>query len=141
MFEHFSRTRYPAGRSGNNPSKVKRVVSCKRKSHHLMVTRRKPPGISKTCDAANKENEMNCMQDMQQEIFDMDPWEFPLNVTHKHRTGETGFEQDDYCTFAEVRHIIQLSLYLCCGFILTLSFMLMYLSPLMYFSSKGIIAR
>lgn len=79
-----------------------------------MVARRKPPGISKTCDAANKENEMNCLQDMQQEIFDMDPWEFPLNVTDKHRTGEPGFEQDDYCTITEVRHLIQLSLYLCC---------------------------
>lgn len=75
-----------------------------------MVTRRKPPGTSKTCDAANKENERNCMEDMQQEIFDMDPWEFPLNVTNKHRTG---FQQDDYCTITEVRHIIQFRLYLC----------------------------
>lgn len=44
------------------------------------------------------------MQDMQQEIFDMEPWEFPLNVNDKHRTGETGFEEDDYCTITEVRH-------------------------------------
>lgn len=104
MFEHFSLPRYPVSRSGNNPGRVKRVVSCKRKTHHLTVARRKQLGIGRACDAAYKENEANCMQDMQQEIFDMEPWEFPLNVNDKHRTGETGFEEDDYCTITEVRH-------------------------------------
>lgn len=96
--------RYPVSRSGNNPGRVKRVVSCKRKTHHLTVARRKQPGTGKTYDAANKENEMNCMQDVQQEIFDMDPWEFPLNVNNNHKTGRTGSEQADYCTLTEVRN-------------------------------------
>ncbi|KAF1374976.1 hypothetical protein PFLUV_G00234620 [Perca fluviatilis] len=100
--EEFNRMRYPVSRSGNNPGRVKRVVSCKRKTHHLTVTRRKQLGTGKTYDAANKENEMNCVQDMQQDIFDMDPWEFPLNVTNDHKTGNTGSEQADYCTLTEL---------------------------------------
>lgn len=98
-------------RSGKNLGRVKRVVSCKRKTHHLTVTRRKQLGTGKTYDAANKENEMNCMQDMQQEIFDMDPWEFPLNVTNNHKTGNTGSEQADYCTLTEVRNTITAQIY------------------------------
>ncbi|XP_042356983.1 KATNB1-like protein 1 isoform X2 [Plectropomus leopardus] len=99
--EDFNKKRYPVSRSGNNPGRVKRVVSCKRKTHHLTVTRRKQIGTGKTYDAANKENEMNCMQDVQQEIFDMDPWEFPRNVNNNHKTGKTGSEAD-YCTLTEL---------------------------------------
>ncbi|XP_031702955.1 KATNB1-like protein 1 isoform X3 [Anarrhichthys ocellatus] len=66
--EDFNTKRYPVSRSGNNPGRVKRVVSCKRKTHHLTVTRRKQLGIGKIYDAANKENEMKCMQDVQQEL-------------------------------------------------------------------------
>ncbi|XP_044022430.1 KATNB1-like protein 1 isoform X3 [Siniperca chuatsi] len=94
--------RYALSRSGNNPGRVKRVVSCKRKTHHLTVARRKQLGTGRTYEAANKENEMKYMQDMQQEIFDMDPWEFPLNVSNIHKTGRSGSEQDDYCTLAEL---------------------------------------
>lgn len=101
--EELNKKRYPVSRSGNNPGRVKRVVSCKRKTHHLTVARRKQLGTGRTCDAANKENEMNCMQDMQQEIFDMDPWEFPLNVDNNHGTGGTGSEQAEYCTLNELR--------------------------------------
>ncbi|XP_051248560.1 KATNB1-like protein 1 [Dicentrarchus labrax] len=100
--EEFNKKRYPVSRSGNNPGRVKRVVSCKRKTHHLTVARRKQVGTGRTCDAANKENEMNCMQDMKQEIFDMDLWEFPLNVNNNHRTGRTGSEQADYSTLTEL---------------------------------------
>ncbi|XP_059208850.1 KATNB1-like protein 1 [Centropristis striata] len=100
--EEFNKKRYPVSRSGNNPSRVKRVVSCKRKTHHLTVTRRKQLGTGKTYDAANKENEMNCVQDVQQEIFDMDPWEFPLNVNTNHKAGKTGSEQADCCTLTEL---------------------------------------
>lgn len=81
---------------------MKRVVSCKRKTHHLAVARKKQLGVGRACDAANKENEV---KDVRQEIFDMDPWEFPLNVNDKHRTGETGSERD-YHTLTEVRHNI-----------------------------------
>ncbi|XP_029982346.1 KATNB1-like protein 1 isoform X2 [Sphaeramia orbicularis] len=99
-----SKKRFPVSRSGNNPSRVKRVVSCKRKTHHLTVTRKKQLGPGRTYDAANKENEIKSMQDMQQEmIFDMDPWDFPLNVDDNHKTGRTGSEQTDYSTLAELR--------------------------------------
>ncbi|KAG8013640.1 KATNB1-like protein 1, partial [Nibea albiflora] len=90
---------YPVSRSGNNPGRLKRVVSCKRKTHHMMVARRKQLVAGRTCDAANKENEIKRTQ---QEIFDMDPWEFPLNVNNNHRTGRTGSEQADYCTLTEL---------------------------------------
>ncbi|XP_071354213.1 KATNB1-like protein 1 [Trachinotus anak] len=100
--EESNKKRYPASRSGNNPGRVKRVVSCKRKTHHLTVARRKQLGSGKAYDAANKENEMNCLQDMQQEIFDMDPWEFPLNVNNNDKPGRTGSEQSDYFTLTEL---------------------------------------
>ncbi|XP_022606191.1 KATNB1-like protein 1 isoform X1 [Seriola dumerili] len=100
--EESNKKRYPVSRSGNNPGRVKRVVSCKRKTHHLMVARRKQLGSGRNYDAANKENEMNCVQDMQQEIFDMDPWEFPLNVNNNHKAGRTGPEQSDYSTLTEL---------------------------------------
>lgn len=113
-FELFTLPRYPVSRSGNNPGRVKRVVSCKRKTHHLAVARRKQLGTGRTHDAANKENEMNCVQDMQQEIFDMDPWEFPLNVNNNHKTGRTGSEQADYCMLTEVRNTTAaLTIFLC----------------------------
>ncbi|XP_070835738.1 KATNB1-like protein 1 [Chaetodon trifascialis] len=100
--EEVNRKRYPVSRSGNNPGRVKRVVSCKRKTHHLTVARRKQLGAGRTFDAANKENEMNSMQDMQQEIFDMGHWEFPLNVNSNHKTARTGSEQADYCALTEL---------------------------------------
>lgn len=106
IFELFILPRFPVSRSGNNPGRVKRVVSCKRKTHHLTVTRKKQLGSGRNYDAANKENEMNCMQDMQQEIFEMDLWEFPLNVNNNDRTGRTGSEQTDYSTLTEVRNDI-----------------------------------
>lgn len=97
--EEYNKKRFPVSRSGNNPGRVKRVVSCKRKTHHLAVARRKQLGTVRTCDAANKENEMTCMQ---QGVFDMDPWEFPRNVNNNHRTGRTGSEQADYSTLMEL---------------------------------------
>ncbi|XP_037603048.1 KATNB1-like protein 1 [Sebastes umbrosus] len=100
--EEFNRKKYPVSRSGNNPGRVKRVVSCKRKTHHLTVTRRKQLGPGKNYDAANKENETNSRQDVQQEISGMDPWEFPLNVNNYHKTGSTGSEQADYRTVTEL---------------------------------------
>lgn len=89
-----------ASRPGPNPGKVKRVVSCKRKTHHLTVARKKPPGPGKPHVAPNKENELNCGADMEQEIFYMDPWDMPQE---KHRTGRTGPELLDYSLFSEIR--------------------------------------
>nr|XP_046268962.1 KATNB1-like protein 1 isoform X2 [Scatophagus argus] len=100
--EEFTKRRYPVSRSGNNPGRVKRVVSCKRKTHHMTVARRKQLGSGRTCDAANKENEMMYRQDMQQEIFDMDPLEFPLNANNNHRTGRAASERADYCILTEL---------------------------------------
>ncbi|KAL6105887.1 katnbl1 [Pungitius sinensis] len=87
--------RYPVSRSGNNAGKVKRVVSCKRKTHHLTVTRRKQPGIGKMHDAANKENEMECVRDA-------DLWEFPPEVHNNPETGETGSEPADHTSLSEL---------------------------------------
>ncbi|KAM7375709.1 hypothetical protein PAMP_005492 [Pampus punctatissimus] len=101
-YEEFNRKRFPVSRSGNNPGRVKRVVSCKRKTHHLTGARKKQLGSGRNYDVTNKENEMNCMQDMQQKIFDMDLWEFPLNVNKNDRTGRTGFEQTEHCTLTEL---------------------------------------
>ncbi|CAB1335143.1 unnamed protein product [Coregonus sp. 'balchen'] len=87
----------PAGRSGNNPGRQKRVVSCKRKTHHLTISRRKQPATVRTYDVANKENEMACVQDME-EMFYMDPWEFPLTAPHHNKTDEAGSKDSDYFT-------------------------------------------
>ncbi|XP_029350251.1 KATNB1-like protein 1 isoform X2 [Echeneis naucrates] len=93
--EESNKKKYPVSRSGNNPGRVKRVVSCKRKTHHLMVARRKQVGSVRNYDAANKENETNCLLDVQQETFDMEPWEFPLNVNSAYKTCRTSSEQID----------------------------------------------
>ncbi|XP_068608311.1 KATNB1-like protein 1 isoform X2 [Brachionichthys hirsutus] len=93
---------FPVSRPGNNPGRVKRVVSCKRKTHYPMVARRKPAGTGRTCDAANSENEMKCLQDMPQEKTDLDRWAFALNVNNSHMTGRTGSEQADYHILSEL---------------------------------------
>lgn len=92
--------RVAASRPGPNPGRVKRVVSCKRKTHHLTVARKKAPGPAKPHVAANKENELNCRADMEQEMFCLDSWDLPQD---KHRTGRTGPEQLDYSLLSEIR--------------------------------------
>ncbi|XP_053290356.1 KATNB1-like protein 1 isoform X1 [Pleuronectes platessa] len=99
--EEFNTKRYSASRSGTNPRRVKRVVSCKRKTHHQTLAWRMPLGSGRTFDAANKD-EMSSLQDVHQEIFEMDPLEFPLNVSHNHRTGRTGSEQADCSALSEL---------------------------------------
>lgn len=102
---NFTPSRYPVSRSGNNPGRVKRVVSCKRKTHHLTVARRKQLGSGRTCDAPNKENETKVLQGTQQDIFSMDPWDFPFhvnNINNNQGTDRTGCEEADYCVLTEV---------------------------------------
>lgn len=102
---NFTPSRYPVSRSGNNPGRVKRVVSCKRKTHHLTVARRKQLGSGRTCDAVNKENETKVLQGTQQDIFSMDPWDFPFhvnNINNNQGTDRTGSEEADYCVLTEV---------------------------------------
>ncbi|KAM3871340.1 KATNB1-like protein 1 [Diretmus argenteus] len=90
------------GRPGNTSGRVRRVVSCKRKTYHQTVARRKQSVSGRTYDMANKENEMSCMQDTQQEIFYMDPWEFLPNVSNNPNTGRTSSKHTDYSTLTEL---------------------------------------
>lgn len=87
--------RYPVNRSGNNAGRVKRVVSCKRKSHHPLA-RRKQPG--KTFFPSN--------DDGQQEPLVLDSLEFPVNTINRGGTGDAGLDQDECSLFSEVRHIV-----------------------------------
>lgn len=99
--EESTKKRLPVSRSGTNPGRVKRVVSCKRKTHHLTVVRKKVPVSGKTHFSANKENEIKSKPDMEQEIFAMDPWELS-HVEDKRRTGQTGPVQSDYSLLSEI---------------------------------------
>uniref|UniRef100_A0A3B5LTM4 Katanin p80 subunit C-terminal domain-containing protein n=1 Tax=Xiphophorus couchianus TaxID=32473 RepID=A0A3B5LTM4_9TELE len=89
-------------RSGNSAGRVKRVVSCKRKTHHLTVARRKQLGPGRGFDAANKENDMKCSQATQQETYFNDPSDVSTNVNNNYKTSGTGSEQSDYYTLIEV---------------------------------------
>ncbi|XP_029688509.1 KATNB1-like protein 1 isoform X1 [Takifugu rubripes] len=89
--EDFTKKRYPVNRSGNNTGRVKRVVSCKRKSHHPLA-RRKQPG--KTFFPSNN--------DGQQEPLVLDSLEFPVNTINRRRTGDTGLDQDECSLFSEL---------------------------------------
>ncbi|KAM4724208.1 KATNB1-like protein 1 isoform 1-T3 [Anableps anableps] len=100
--EDFNRKRHSVNRSGNSAGRVKRVVSCKRKTHHLIVARRKQLGPGRSFDAANKENKMKCSQDTQQETFFNDPSN-PQNVNNNYKSSGTGSEQSDYYTLSELR--------------------------------------
>ena len=105
--------RFPATRPGgaSSTSRAKRVVSCKRKTHHLVVVRRKLAAAGRPCGTGgNKENEVarteeppTCMDDDDrgQEMSHVDPWEFPLNV-NKHQSGGTGSKHTDCFTLGEV---------------------------------------
>lgn len=97
--------RYPVNRSGNNAGRVKRVVSCKRKSHHPLA-RRKQPG--KTLTPSNN--------DGQQEIFASDPLEFPVNTSNRRRAGDPDLDQDGCSVLSEVRHVVTavITLFLLC---------------------------
>ncbi|XP_077395546.1 KATNB1-like protein 1 [Festucalex cinctus] len=80
-------------RSGNNPGRLKRVVSYKRKTHHLVVARKKPQISARTHDAARKDN-----KNIQQEMFDVDPQVLTTNS----RTGRTASQRDDFLKLAEL---------------------------------------
>lgn len=98
--------RHPASRSGNIPGRVKRVVSCKRKTHHLTVARRKQTGNGRSSDAANKENAANCTQGVPQQMLDTNPWDLHVKVSKKHSAAETSSGQDDCSTLTEVGHTL-----------------------------------
>lgn len=100
--EEFNKKRHPASRSGNIPGRVKRVVSCKRKTHHLTVARRKQTGNGRSSDAANKENAANCTQGVPQQMLDRNPWDLHVKVSKKHSAAETSSGQDDCSTLTEL---------------------------------------
>lgn len=85
----------PVSHSGNNPGRVKRVVSYKRKTRHLVTARKKPQGSGRTHDAAKKDNK-------RQEMFDTDPQVLMPNGSQV--TGRTAFQHDEYLKLAEVRN-------------------------------------
>ncbi|XP_014863750.1 PREDICTED: KATNB1-like protein 1 [Poecilia mexicana] len=101
--EDFNRKRHPVSRSGNSAGRVKRVVSCKRKTHHLTVARRKQLGPGRGFDSANKENDMKCPQATQRETYFNEPSDVSTNVNSNYKTSGTGSEQSDYCTLTELR--------------------------------------
>lgn len=101
--EEWNKKRHPASRSGNIPGRVKRVVSCKRKTHHLTVARRKQTGSGRSSDVANKENEANCTQGVQQQqMLDRNNWDLHVKVNNKHSAAESSSDQDDCSTLAEL---------------------------------------
>ncbi|XP_037551300.1 KATNB1-like protein 1 [Nematolebias whitei] len=101
--QEFNIKRYPVSRCGNNNlGRPKRVVSCKRKTHHVAVFRRKQHRCGRNLDAANKKNELQHLKDTQQDMFFMDPLEFPLNVSQNSNT-RTVSEQNDYYALNELR--------------------------------------
>lgn len=107
--------RCPATRPGHiSAGRVKRVVSCKRKTHHhTAVVRRKPAAAAagRPYSASNKENEVASQTqapyvrmadgDAQHGIFHQDTWEFPLNV-NKHQGGGTGSKHTDGSSLDQV---------------------------------------
>ncbi|XP_072313834.1 KATNB1-like protein 1 isoform X2 [Eucyclogobius newberryi] len=97
--EDSANKRVAGSRPGPSPGRLKRVVSCKRKTHHLTVARKKAPGPGKPHVAANKENELNSKHDMKQGIFCMDQWDLSQD---KHKTGRTGPERHDYSLLSEI---------------------------------------
>ncbi|CAL9686419.1 unnamed protein product [Knipowitschia caucasica] len=96
--EDSTKKRAAVSRPGPNPGRVKRVVSCKRKTHHLTAVRKKAPGPGRPHVVANKENELN-MTDVEHRIFCMEPWDLSQD---KHRTGRTGPEPPDYTLLSEI---------------------------------------
>ncbi|XP_034051443.1 KATNB1-like protein 1 isoform X2 [Thalassophryne amazonica] len=99
--EMLPKKRAPAGRSGNTPSRFKRVVSCKRKNHYLTMARRKQFGPGRTCNTTNKENERMPVKDAQQELYNVDIWDFPPNVNNE-MSGGTDPEQTECFLLAEL---------------------------------------
>ncbi|KAG5266210.1 hypothetical protein AALO_G00251000 [Alosa alosa] len=96
--EDTNKKRHPPGRSGNNPGRVKRVVSCKRKTRrHLTVTsgtRRKSlstgkhPDIGGGGDSGSSSKDEDEPEDMQ-ELTHRECWEGP-----QHRDQETRMKED-----------------------------------------------
>ncbi|XP_062379749.1 KATNB1-like protein 1 isoform X2 [Sardina pilchardus] len=108
--EDTNKKRHPTGRSGNNPGRVKRVVSCKRKSHrHLTVTsgaRRKSLSTGKHPDAGGGDSGSSSKdedepEDMQ-ELSDRDCWGVAQHRDQEPRMKEEISKYGDF--FKELSH-------------------------------------
>ncbi|KAJ8399089.1 hypothetical protein AAFF_G00414680 [Aldrovandia affinis] len=90
--EEINKKRSPVARTARNSGKVKRVVSSKRKTRHAAVSsagRQRPPVAGRSCDVANKENEMACAEDLK-EILCSDHCGLPLNSAEATRMDGAG---------------------------------------------------
>ncbi|KAI1895467.1 hypothetical protein AGOR_G00106570 [Albula goreensis] len=99
--EEINKRRSPVGRSVHSSGKVKRVVSCKRKTRHVTATsgvRRRPPVAGRNCDMANKENEMACAKDLKERLCS-DYCGLPLTSDEVTKMDEAGSKCSD--CFAE----------------------------------------
>ncbi|XP_062325676.1 KATNB1-like protein 1 isoform X2 [Osmerus eperlanus] len=90
--EDISKKRCPAGRPG--ACRLKRVVSCKRKTHRLAVARRKQAGPCRAADTAGRQDQSDPEED---QIFHMDPWELPT-ASHPGSPGQESSRNTDYFT-------------------------------------------
>ncbi|KAJ8341465.1 hypothetical protein SKAU_G00337560 [Synaphobranchus kaupii] len=98
--EDVYKKRYPVSRARHSSGKVKRVVSCKRKTRHVTVTtggRRRPPVPGRSCDMANKENEMACAEDLKGMLCS-DHCGFPFNSAKATKMDGAGSKYSDCFT-------------------------------------------
>ncbi|KAG7466376.1 hypothetical protein MATL_G00163960 [Megalops atlanticus] len=98
--EEINKKRSPVGRAAHNSGKVKRVVSCKRKTRHVTVSsggRRRTAVSGRGCDMANKENELACTGD-RQEILYNEHRGFPLNSAEATKMEGAGSKYSDCFT-------------------------------------------
>nr|XP_015206301.1 PREDICTED: KATNB1-like protein 1 [Lepisosteus oculatus]XP_015206302.1 PREDICTED: KATNB1-like protein 1 [Lepisosteus oculatus] len=101
--EEINKKRSSVGCTGQNSTKVKRVVSSKRKTRLVFVSsggRRRQPLASRSCDMANKENELACAGSLHERLYNDDHCGFPLNSAGSTRMEGAGSKYSDY--FAEI---------------------------------------
>ncbi|XP_061699858.1 uncharacterized protein zgc:194887 [Syngnathoides biaculeatus] len=82
-------------RPGNNPGRVKRVLSSKRKTRRLVAARKKPQGPGKAHDAAKKGHQVTGAQDARQHLIDMD-------ANRNHDARRTTSQQDELLKLDEL---------------------------------------
>ncbi|KAG7461340.1 hypothetical protein MATL_G00209070 [Megalops atlanticus] len=95
--EEISKKRSPVGRSAQSSSKAKRVLSCKRRTSTGSWWRSVAAGRS--CDMANKENELDCTEDVEDSCYG-EPCRFLLNSVEGSKMDTVGSRYNEY--FAEL---------------------------------------
>lgn len=123
-------------RPGNVPGRVKRVVSCKRKTHHLLVVRKKQPTSGRMTDVTNKENEMSNVKHVQ--MSDTDPWGFTWTSNSNLKSGRRVCDQPEHRTLTEVQQHLHSFV---CKIAVSLVFRSNFPNLVIFSSSQGIIAQ